>query len=81
MPRGSHQIVDMLECHVLDPRLFALVAPLRKLLGDDAGQARRRHPADAADQGVDVALKGVAVEGLDAVEALTAFCERHAWRG
>jgi len=29
------------------------------------------------DQGVDVALKGVAPEGLDAVEALTAFCERH----
>jgi 23S rRNA (uracil1939-C5)-methyltransferase len=29
------------------------------------------------DQGPDVALKGVSFEGLDAAEALTAFCERH----
>jgi len=75
----SHDIVDMLECHVLDPRLFALVAPLRKLLGTMMGQ--KRGSADVqltlTDQGVDVALKGVAPEGLEAVEALTAFCERH----
>jgi 23S rRNA (uracil1939-C5)-methyltransferase len=75
----SHQIVDMLECHVLDPRLFALVAPLRKLLGTMMGP--KRASADVqltlTDQGVDVALKGVSPDGLDAVEALTAFCERH----
>ena len=75
----SHNVVDMVECHVLDPRLFALVAPLRKLLGTMMGQ--KRASADVqltlTDQGVDVALKGVAPEGLDAVEALTAFCERH----
>jgi 23S rRNA (uracil1939-C5)-methyltransferase len=28
----SHRIVDMRECHILRPELFALVAPLRKLL-------------------------------------------------
>jgi len=74
----SHQIVDVLECHVLDPRLFALVAPLRKLLG--AMMAPKR-AADIqltlTDQGVDLALKGVEVSGLDAIEALTTFCERH----
>ena len=74
----SHDIVDMHECHVLDPRLFALVAPLRKLLGSIMAQKRS---ADVmltlTDQGVDVALKGVTADGLDAVEALTAFCERH----
>ena len=74
----SHDIIDMLECHVLDPRLFALVAPLRKLL---AAMMAKRASADIqlalTDQGVDVALKGVAVEGLDAVEALTAFCEQY----
>ena len=74
----SHDVVDMRECHVLEPRLFALVAPLRKLLGT---MMAKRAAADIqlalTDQGVDVALKGVAVEGLDAVEALTAFCERH----
>ena len=74
----SHDVVDMRECHVLEPRLFALVAPLRKLLGP---MMAKRAAADIqlalTDQGVDVALKGVAVEGLDAVEGLTAFCERH----
>ena len=74
----SHDIVDMRECNVLDPRLFALVAPLRKLLG---AMMNKRASADIqlalTDQGVDVALKGVTVDGLAAVEALTAFCERH----
>ena len=74
----SHDIVDMRECHVLEPRLFALIAPLRKLLG---GMMAKRASADIqltlTDQGVDVALKGVSADGLDAVEGLTAFCERH----
>jgi 23S rRNA (uracil1939-C5)-methyltransferase len=75
---GSHQIVDMLECHILDPRLFALIAPMRKLLG---GMMPPKRGADVqltlSDHGVDVALKGVDVVGLEAVEALTEFCERH----
>ena len=74
----SHDIVDMRECHVLEPHLFALIAPLRKLLG---GMMAKRASADIqltlTDQGVDVALKGVSADGLDAVEGLTAFCERH----
>ena len=75
----SHDIVDMRECHVLDPRLFALVAPLRKLLASMmAKRASAEIQLTLTDQGVDVALKGVAVEGLDAVDELTAFCERHA---
>ncbi len=73
----SHDIVDMRECHVLDPRLFALVAPLRKLLGSMmAKRASAEIQMTLTEQGVDVALKGVTVEGLDAAEALTAFCER-----
>jgi 23S rRNA (uracil1939-C5)-methyltransferase len=74
----SHDVVDMLECHILDPRLFALLAPLRRLL---AMMIAPRRSADVqltlTDQGVDVALKGVSAEGLDAVEALTAFSERN----
>ena len=74
----SHDIVDMLECHVLEPRLFALVAPLRKLLGTMMAPKRSADvQLTLTDQGVDVALKGVTVDGLEAVEALTAFCERH----
>jgi len=75
---ASHQIVDLHECHVLHPALFALVAPLRKLLGPLLAPRRNAEiQLTLADQGVDVALKGVEVAGLEAVEALTRFCERH----
>jgi 23S rRNA (uracil1939-C5)-methyltransferase len=75
---GSNRIVDMTECHILHPALFDLLAPLRRLL---ASMIPAKRTADVqltlVDQGVDVALKGVEVAGLEAVEALTGFCERH----
>ncbi|MEO6582113.1 MAG: class I SAM-dependent RNA methyltransferase [Sphingomicrobium sp.] len=71
----SYQIVDMLECHILRPELFALVAPLRGLLGNLLKPRRGGElQLTLADQGVDVMLKGVGVEGLAAIEALTDFC-------
>ena len=74
---GSKRIVDMRECHVLAPELFALVKPLRQLL---APMMRPKRAAaiqlTLADQGVDVGLAGVEAEGLAAAEALTAFGER-----
>jgi len=74
----SHRIVDIAECHVLHPALFALVQPLRRLL---AGQLTDRRSAEIrltlADQGVDVLIEGIAAEGLEAAEALTAFSEAH----
>lgn len=70
----SNRIVDMRECHVLRPELFALVAPLRALF---AALLPARRPGEVqltlADQGVDVAIRGVAADGLEAAEALTAF--------
>ena len=76
---GTNRIVDMRECHILRPELFALVAPLRGLLaailpGKRTGEVQ----LTLTDQGVDVALGGVVVEGLEAVEALSGFCEAHA---
>ena len=75
---ASHRIVDMRECHVLYPALFALVDPLRALLG---GLLKDRRAAEVrmtlADQGVDLALAGVAAEGLAAHEALTGFAQEH----
>lgn len=72
----SHRIVDMRECHILRLELFALVAPLRRLMGDlvgprGAGGVRMT----LADQGPDVLLEKVAADGLEAAEALTAFAE------
>ncbi|QDP18575.1 class I SAM-dependent RNA methyltransferase [Sphingomonas xanthus] len=73
---GSNRIVDMQECHILEPRLFALLAPLRVLLGRFLPQRRTAEvQMTLADQGVDLLLKGVEVEGLDAVEAVAAFSE------
>jgi 23S rRNA (uracil1939-C5)-methyltransferase len=74
----SHRIVDMRECHILRPELFALVAPLRALL---AGLLRPRRTAEMQltllDQGADVLLKGVSADGLAAIEQLTGFAAVH----
>jgi 23S rRNA (uracil1939-C5)-methyltransferase len=71
---ASHRIVDMRECHILRPELFALVAPLRSLL---ARLLPPRGRAEAlltlCDQGPDVLLRRVGSEGLEAAESLTAF--------
>jgi 23S rRNA (uracil1939-C5)-methyltransferase len=65
---ASHRIVDMRECHILRGELFALVAPLRRLLKGRASAAMT-----LADQGVDLLLEGVGADTLDAAEAMTAF--------
>jgi 23S rRNA (uracil1939-C5)-methyltransferase len=74
----SHRIVDMRECHILRPELFALVAPLRQLL---AGMLQPKRAAEVqltlVDQGADVLLKGVEPRGLEAIERLTSFANAH----
>jgi 23S rRNA (uracil1939-C5)-methyltransferase len=70
---GSHRIVDMLECHVIRPELFALVAPLRDLLATQRGRWASDIELTLADQGVDCGLKGFAMEGLQATEAAMEF--------
>jgi 23S rRNA (uracil1939-C5)-methyltransferase len=73
---GSNRIVDMAECHILHPSLFSLLEPLRALLARILPAKRTGEiQLTLADNGPDVMLKGVLVEGLEAVEAITAFCE------
>ena len=73
---GTNRIVDMRECHILDPRLFALLEPLRGLLSSILPPKRSGEvQMTLADQGVDLSLKGVSVEGYEAAEALNAFAE------
>ncbi|HEX8262799.1 MAG TPA: class I SAM-dependent RNA methyltransferase, partial [Allosphingosinicella sp.] len=74
---ASHRVIDMRECHILRPELFALVQPLRALL-------RRLKPSAAAgirmtlcDQGVDLLLEKIEAEDLAAAEALGAFALDH----
>lgn len=75
--QGSHRIVDMRECHVLAPALFALVDPLRRLLARQGKRIAADLDLTLAEQGVDLAIKGLAVEGLAATEAMLAFAQTH----
>ncbi|CAM8670382.1 class I SAM-dependent RNA methyltransferase [Sphingobium sp.] len=75
---GSHRLIDLEMCAVLDPRLFALVAPLRGLLATILPDKRAAHvKMSLIDQGVDLLLEGVKVEGLAADEALGDFARAH----
>jgi len=74
----SHRIVDMHECHILRPELFALVKPLRALF------ARLLAPKQGAeaqltliDGGADVLLRNVTAGDLPAIQALTDFAGMH----
>jgi 23S rRNA (uracil1939-C5)-methyltransferase len=73
----SHRVIDMRECHILRPELFALVQPLRALLGILEPGAAAGVRMTLADQGVDLLLEKVAAEGLAAAEALSAFALDH----
>ena len=75
----SHKIVDLAECPVLLPALADLIAPIRKLLARSYSQKNQggKIAADielvATEQGVDLAIKGLSVEGLAATEAMLDF--------
>ena len=74
----SHRIVDLRECHILRPELFALVEPLRKLLSALLQPKRAVEiQLTLLDQGTDMLIKGVEVEGLQATEQLTSFAAGH----
>jgi len=74
----SHRIIDMRECHILRPELFALIEPLRELI------AEMLHPKRAAeiqltliDRGPDVLFKGIPAGRLAEIEQLTSFAMKH----
>lgn len=70
---GSHRMVDLAECPVLDPRLLDLIAPLRRMLSRQQGRLSVDIDLSLVEQGADVALRGLAVEGLAATEAMLDF--------
>ncbi|HEX8442952.1 MAG TPA: class I SAM-dependent RNA methyltransferase [Allosphingosinicella sp.] len=74
----SHRIIDMRECFILRPELFALVDPLRRLMGELLGpRASGGVRMTLADQGADILLEKVEVEELAATEALARFAETY----
>ena len=74
---GSHAIVDITECHVLAPQLFALVAPLRALLRKLGLKRRADVHLTLADQGPDILVTRLAAEGIAAADAIVEFCTAH----
>jgi 23S rRNA (uracil1939-C5)-methyltransferase len=82
----SHAIVDLSDCRVLHPDLFALLAPLREVLAlvlEDG--ARAGATLLLTETGIDLLLDGPAPPDLAAREALAAFAEdrdlaRLSWR-
>jgi 23S rRNA (uracil1939-C5)-methyltransferase len=74
----SHRIVDMRECHILRPELFALVEPLRSLL---SGMLQPKRIAEIQltliDGGADMLIKGVPAGRLAEIEQLTSFAMAH----
>ncbi|MDB5695627.1 MAG: class SAM-dependent methyltransferase [Sphingomonas bacterium] len=75
--QASHAIVDMHECHILHPQLFALVAPLRKLLARLGLKRRADVHLTLSAQGPDLLITGLTADGLAAAEAITAFAQAH----
>ncbi|MEY2944046.1 MAG: rRNA ((1939)-C(5))-methyltransferase RlmD [Pseudomonadota bacterium] len=70
---GSHKIVDLAECPVLKPELADLIGPLRKMLARQKERIAVDIDLAWTDQGPDLALKGLKVEGLEATEAVLDF--------
>jgi len=73
---GSHRIVDLGQCEIMAPELFALLAPLRQFL---KSAARRKHDMNIemtlVDQGIDLLISNYEPEGLEQREALSDFAK------
>jgi 23S rRNA (uracil1939-C5)-methyltransferase len=75
---GAHSLVDLQECLVLHPALFALVAPLRRLLAPHLTErAAIAVTMTLTDGGVDLLLGNLQARGLPQIEGLTSFAAEH----
>ncbi|MEO9633260.1 MAG: class I SAM-dependent RNA methyltransferase [Parasphingorhabdus sp.] len=73
---GSHRIIDLKQCEIMAPEMFALMAPLRNFLKK---AARRKHDMNIemtlVDQGVDLLIGNYEPDGLEQREALSDFAQ------
>ncbi|MBB5687132.1 class I SAM-dependent RNA methyltransferase [Sphingobium boeckii] len=73
---SSHRIVDMVDCAILHPALFAMIAPLRRLLSTTLPEKRVANiTMTLADQGVDMVIDGIKADTLAAAEGLSDFAD------
>ncbi len=71
---GSHQLVDLRECHVMDPALFAAAGHLRRYFSGLKGKFAIGIELSLIDQGVDCLLSGFTPKGLQQTEDLLDMC-------
>jgi 23S rRNA (uracil1939-C5)-methyltransferase len=75
---SSHRIIDMKQCWVLEPSLFALIAPLRGLLAKLMPERSRANLHLAlTDRGADVLVETKVEESLEVAEGIVAFAQQH----
>ena len=75
--RGSHRVVDLGECPVLEPSLVALLAPLRGLFGDLLAPGKRAEAlVTRLGTGIDLVVSGPPPD-LAQRERLAAFAADH----
>lgn len=73
---GSHRLVDVSECPVLSSKLSSLIQPLRAFVGAyGPGKGSVDIALSLCDQGVDVGISNLALEGLEATEAALDFAK------
>lgn len=75
--QGSHQIIDISQCPVLEPALFNLVAPLRAFIANHGPKGAVGIDLTLAGQGIDASLNNFALDGLAATEAALEFAGAH----
>jgi 23S rRNA (uracil1939-C5)-methyltransferase len=76
--RFRHALVDLVECAILEPALFALVEPLRRITTEllpPGGTAEAM--LTRCDSGVDLLLEAATSPDLAALEALAGFAAAH----
>lgn len=74
----SHRIIDLMECDVMAPELFAMIAPLREFLNPLIERRRDVQIKMAGvDQGIDVLIENWVARHLSDHEALSAFAQQH----
>jgi 23S rRNA (uracil1939-C5)-methyltransferase len=75
--RFRHDLVDLAECPVLEPALFALVRELRLITGGLLPPSRAAQVTlTRTDSGIDMLVEVAERPGLGALEALAAFAEK-----
>ncbi len=75
--KGSHRVVDLSQCHILAPELFAIIGPLKAWLAKRKGKYAADIDLALVDQGVDCAIRNITVEGLEQTEELLDFCREN----